>query len=865
MRLPFRTLLLVVPVLALAALLPHFVGVHEREGREEREDPSMKEKPSDYFYIQRALPDGTIPSERIAATTEQLMFERAMLRQQLGTSAAQDWVPVGPGAIGGRVNAIVGANGGNPLYLGSANGGVWRSTNQGVNWTSVSEGLITSIGALALHPSYPNRLWCGTGDANGTLDGYDGTGLYVSLNGGETWDYRGLGNTSHIAAVALHPSDSNTVFVGAMGKAFTTDSNRGLYRTTNGGNTWQKTLFVNDSTGVSEVVVNPAHPETVYAATWERVRRLRYRRAFGPGCAIWRSIDGGLTWTKKVSGLPPAGDNLGRISLAIAPSQPSRIYASVISGAISGYVGLGLFRSDDGGENWVQMDNGVTHQNAFGGFGWYFGHIAVAPNNPDDVWVCGVQLLHTTDGGIILENVTGTTHVDQHALWIDPTDPFRIFLGNDGGVWWPVGTPGQWQKSFDLPISQFYAGTVDASNANKILGGTQDNGTLRTESGMPGWGGILGGDGFHVLVHPQNTNIIFAEWQYCSDRSGVKRSTNNAASFGVTTGWNNGDRYNWNTPIVMDPDNPNIMLSGSHRVYRSTNNGAAWSPISGDLTTNPGALVVYGTITTVAISKPDSALYYAGTDDGRVWRSQNAGGLWENITAGLPSLYVTRVVPDPLDPQVVYVSHSGFGQDQHIPRVHRSSDRGSTWQEVSGNLPDAPVNDLIVDPVRPGVLYAATDLGVYETRDLGQVWVPLGGYMPLQAVWDLELHQASRQLFAFTHGRSVWKLDLNTVSLSAPPVPAGRVISLSAPSPNPARGDVRCELGLAARGQVEVSVFDAAGRRVRTLARGVREAGRHPLAWDARDDRGARVRSGVYFVRASDGSMSRTHRLVLTD
>jgi len=858
MRFHFRTLLLV-PVIALGVLLPRF---HELSEREE----GGPERPSDYFFIQRALPDGTIPSERIAMAVEELQMERALLRQQLGTSAAQDWVPVGPYNIGGRVNAVVAAPGGTPAYLGAANGGVWRSTDQGQNWTPLTDQIgIFSVGALAIDPSNSNKVWCGTGDANGTVDAYDGTGLYLTRDGGSTWEHKGLRNTSHIAAVALHPTDSSRIFVGAMGKAFTTDPNRGLYRTTNGGLTWERTLFVNDSTGVSEVVVNPAHPETVYAATWERVRRLTYRRAFGPGCAVWRSIDGGTTWTKIVNGLPPPGQDLGRISIALAPSQPSRIYASVISGAISGYVGLGLYRSDDGGANWDRVDETAAHTSAFGGFGWYFGQVAVSPFDPDDVWVCGVRLLHSTDGGVLLDDVTGTSHVDQHAVWLDPSDPARMFLGNDGGFWWPVGTPGQWQKSANLPISQFYAGTVDAANMNKILGGTQDNGTVRTQTGPFAWGEILGGDGMHVLVHPTNTNILFGEWQYCSDRSGVKRSINNGGTFSATTGWNNGDRYNWNTPIFMDPDNPNILLSGSHRVYRSTNNGSTWGAISGDLTSTPVSQVNYGTITTVAISKPDSAFYLAGTDDGRVWRSQNAGGLWEQITAGLPALYVTRVVADPLDPQVVYVSHSGFGQDQHTPRVFRSINRGTTWQEISGNLPDAPVNDLVVDPVRPGTLYAATDLGVYETRNLGGTWVPLGGYIPVQPVWDLELHHGSRQLFAFTHGRSAWRLDLNTVSLSAPGSQVASTLVLSTPFPNPSQGSMRCDLSLGARAQVEVTVFDASGRRIRVLARGTHEAGRHALAWDGRDERGSRARSGVYFVRANDGSTTRTRRLVVAD
>lgn len=850
--------LLLIPVVAALAALPHARLLPAGHDAEEHDYPA------DAFYLQRAMPDGTLPSERIQAATEQLLFERALQSQTFAASAIQDWTPVGPVNIGGRVNAIVAYPGGTPAILGAANGGLWRSDDLGFHWVPISDAAgIGSVSALTMTPQNNNTVWAGTGDANGTVDGYDGTGLYVSRDRGQRWKYTGMRETAHISAVAVNPLDSNKVYVGAMGKSFTTDPNRGFYRSLDGGRTWTRTLYVNDSTGVSDIAVNPLHPDTIFCATWERVRRLTYRRAFGVHCAVWRSADGGATWTKVINGLPVAGENLGRIAIAVAPTQPSRIYASVISGAISGYVGLGLFRSDDSGETWDKVDLGSVHRNAFGGFGWYFGRVVVSPFDANDVWVCGVRLLHSIDGGVTLDDVTQTAHVDQHALWVDPLDPNRVYLGNDGGFYSLSG--GQWQIAFDLPITQFYNGAVDPQNANKVLGGTQDNGTIKSETGAGGWAQILGGDGFHCTVNPTNTNIILGEWQYCSDQTGIKRSANNGGSFASTGGWTTTDRFNWNTPFVHSPRNPNTMLAGSQRVYKSINTGGLWTPVSFDLSTNPGALVNYGTISALAISNADSNLFLAGTDDGKVWRSQTGGGSWDDISAGLPGRYVTAVAADLNDPNVIYVAHSGFGQDLHDPRVFRSIDRGAHWTSISGNLPDAPVNDLVLDPAIPGTIYAGTDLGVFVTRNLGETWVSLGGAMPVVAVWDLELHTVSRQLFAFTHGRSAWKLDLNNISLSAPPAAGPSRLALSAPSPNPARGAANLVLSLAASAQVDVSIFDAAGRRVRVLAHGERAAGRYTLAWDARDERGSRVRSGVYFVRASDGATTRTERLVLAD
>jgi photosystem II stability/assembly factor-like uncharacterized protein len=588
----------------------------------------------------------------------------------------------------------------------------------------------------------------------------------------------------------------------------------------------------------------------VYCATWERVRRPTYRRAYGPECGIWRSADHGGTWVRLQNGLPAPSDNVGRIGLAIAASRPSMVYAQIVSGAVSGYVGLGLYRTEDGGESWVRRDaSGFTSN--FGGFAWYFGDVAVNPENPEEVWSLGVQLAHSTNGGTSFSYATGgAQHPDQHALWIDPQDPAHLYLGNDGGFFWSDNNAGAWGKSLDLPISQFYAGAIDPSNPSRLLGGTQDNANLATDGSPTGWSRFFVlADGFYCLVDHTTPNVWFTEYQYACGGVGPYRSINSGASFGAPSGVVTNDRFNWSTPFVMSPTDHNVMLLGSHRVYKSTNNGVSYAPVSGDLTTAPVAQLIYGTITTLDISAASPLVYYAGTDDGKVWRSRDAGASWEDISTGLPDRYVTRVTADPSDSNVVYVTHSGFGLDEPMPHVHRSPDMGDTWESIAGNLPDAPANDILVDPADPQTLYLATDVGVYATRNLGAGWFPLGSGMPLQTVFDLTLHAASRTLVAATHGRSQWRLDLGAlpVAVGAPAQPVR--LALSSPE-------------VSAATDIEIDVYDSMGRRVRSLGTHAFEPGRHTVLWDGRDESGRRSVPGVYFLRAAGGGEVMTRQVV---
>jgi hypothetical protein len=475
-----------------------------------------------------------------------------------------------------------------------------------------------------------------------------------------------------------------------------------------------------------------------------------------------------------------------------------------------------------------------------------------------------MSLIRSTNGGANWADVS-TPHPDHHALWIDPSNPNHLYAGVDGGFFTSTSGGGPWTKCIDLPISQFYAGTIDPSNSLRLMGGTQDNGTNLTPGPPGAWNGVIGGDGFMCAIDPTNPNIMLGEYQFGSNGSGPLRCTDGVNFFGPS-GISAADRFNWCAPIVMSASNHNLVLTASHRVYKSTDNGASYSVVSGDLTFNPNppSALVFNTISALEVSPANASVFYAGTDDGRVWRSLNAGSSWTEISAGLPVRWITRVTADPVSANVVYVTLSGFGQDEHITHVYRSVDQGTTWTSIAGNLPDIPANDIVVDPSDPQTLYLATDVGVYVTRNLGGTWYPLGDGMPLQAVFDLALHQPSRTLVAITHGRGMWKLGLSPMPVAVVPGDPSQ-LRLSTPAPNPSRASASFALDLVPPLAAHVAVYDVQGRLVRTLLDGAAGGSRTMLTWDGRDAAGRRADAGIYFVRASAGGVTRVQRLVRTE
>jgi photosystem II stability/assembly factor-like uncharacterized protein len=523
-----------------------------------------------------------------------------------------------------------------------------------------------------------------------------------------------------------------------------------LYRSEDGGANWEQKLYVDDTTACIDVALHP-DSGVVLAAMWHRYRNAGERRVGGMTSKVYRSSTNGDLFLQVASGLPSAHPDNGRIGLSIDP-QSQTAYAIYID-----HPGnfMGIYKSTDLGQTWSQTpDEGLGGSQ--GGFGWYFGQIRVAPGNPDLVFALGVRMFKSVNGGLTWDQSDFGTHVDHHALYIHPTNNDTIYDGCDGGVNLSHTEGDYWTDLQNMHNTQFYAITIDNLNPHRLYGGTQDNGTLRTLTGATNdWDHILGGDGFYTIVDPTNSDIIYAEYQW----GGLNKSTDLGNSWrGATLGIDRS-RTNWNTPVVIDPNNSNILYYGSYRLYMTSDGALTWTAISGDLTNgdDPGNLA-YGTITTIDVARSNSDVIYVGTDDANVWVSTDGGAIWTSISAGLPNRWVTRVTVDPYDAATAYVTHSGYTDGSSLPHIHRTTDYGANWQSIQGNLPDAPITDVIIDPHDDSTLFIGSDFGVYYTEDLGTSWAPLGTGMPIVPVHDLAFHSGTRILAAGTHGRSMYKI-----------------------------------------------------------------------------------------------------------
>ena len=772
-------------------------------------------------------------------------------RSQLRSNSIFDHYPVrsvGPVVMSGRVTDIE-VHPDNPrvFYIGFGSGGVFRSTNSGNTMEPIfdhQDGAL-GIGDMELSAANPEIIWVGTGENNSSRSTYAGTGIYKSTDAGETWEFSGLRNSQHIGKIVSHPSDENTVWVASLGALYSSNSERGVYKTTDGGTTWNRTLFINDSTGIVDLRIHPTNPEILWATAWEKDRKAWNFKEGGESSGIYKSTDGGENWTKLTNGLPD-GPHVGRIGIDVSHSNPDIIYAVIDNQyetktereietgqltqksftemnkreflrldnealnrylrsnrfpseytaesvkkdvendkypprALADYLGgdanaalfdteingLEVYRSDDGGESWTLTPD-YSLDNVFYTYGYYFGEIRVDPNDSETVYTFGVPFLKSTDGGKTwapkAENQS--VHVDHHALWTDPSDSEHILLGNDGGLYESHDGGENFIHHNVVAVGQFYTVNVDMEEPYNIYGGLQDNGTFMGPSTSTGnredpWTRIGGGDGMHVIPHPENSSIVYVGSQYGNyGRRNLEKGEYNR----ITPSHDLGEatyRYNWNTPVNMSSHNPEIIYIGSQKLNRSFDEGKNWTTISPDLTHDlPNGDVPYSTLTTIAESPLNFNLIWVGSDDGKIHITKDGGTNWTEVSEDLPQrLWVSEVHASKYDEGTAYASLNGYRWDDFTTYLYKTTDYGQTWTSVKGNLPNEVANVIVQDPVNPEILYAGLDFGAYVSFNDGKEWHYLTS-MPNVATYDMIVHPRDLELVIGTHGRSIWVMDV---------------------------------------------------------------------------------------------------------
>ncbi|NOZ94708.1 MAG: glycosyl hydrolase [Acidobacteria bacterium] len=681
---------------------------------------------------------------------------------------------IGPAIMSGRVAAVAAVPGNQlTLWVGAASGGVWKSVNGGLTFKPVFDEHTQSIGALAIDPRNPKIVWVGTGESWVRNSVSVGDGVYRTNDGGETWEHVGLEDTEHIARIVASPVDSDTAWVCATGHLWNSNEQRGVFKTTDGGKTWKKVLYVDENTGCSDLAADPQEPGILYAGMWQFRRSPSFFTSGGPGSGLYRSTDGGETWKRLTDGLPKG--ELGRIAVAVAPSRPSTVYAVVESKDTA------LYRSDDLGERWEKRSTSAIVQDR----PFYFAGLAVDPNDFNTVYKASWSLGVSEDGGRTFTGTGGSVHSDVHAIWIDPTDSHRIFIGTDGGAYLSTDRGNRWLHMRNLPISQPYHVSVDNAVPYRVYTGLQDNGSWMAPSRADGgigpcdWKMVGFGDGFWAFADPSDGNVIYAEYQG-GNILRVARDTGEAKE--IKPYAREGEtklRFNWNTPVAFSPNHPGTLYIGAQYLFRSRDRGDSWERISPDLTTNDparqrqeeaGGLTIDNstaenntTIFTISESPLDDQLIWAGTDDGNLQLTEDGGIHWRNVAPNVPGLdgrtWVSSVQASIHDRKTAYVSFDGHRHGDMAPHVYRTTDLGATWEPLAPNGLEGYVHVIKEDPKRSSLLFAGTEHGLYISLDGGAHWVRFKGNLPPVPVRDMTIQEREGDLVLATHGRGIYIID----------------------------------------------------------------------------------------------------------
>jgi photosystem II stability/assembly factor-like uncharacterized protein len=812
------------------------------------------------------------------------------------------------------------------FYVGTRNGGVWKTTNNGTTFEPVfDKQAALSIGALAVAPSNGNIVWAGTGESYNARSSYSGNGIYKSADAGKTWTHMGLADTHHIARVLVDPKNPDIVYVAAMGHLFSTNDERGVFKTTDGGKTWQKSLFVNAATGAIDLVMNRRDPGTLYAATYEKVRTAWDFDSGGPGTGIYKTTDAGKSWTRLGGGLP-AG-RLGRIGLDIYQAKPATLYAIVENANLrkptdaelaadkdrprppERVIGNEIYRTDDGGRTWRKTHDDKTVVGSKAAYS--FNMIRIDPGNPNHILITSDTIPSSEDGGRTWldtnwppKRMFARGFGDVRNIWWDPQNPERIVMVSDGGLHISYDGGRTTDHYLNLPTDEFYAIDADMEDPYNVYGGLQDHDSWRGPSN--GWSGSVTiadwitvgtGDGMYNRVDQTDSRWLYNTSQF-GDHQRVDQKTRTRTNIlPKRTKGQPPFRWNWNTPIVISPHNSMTIYTGAQVLLRSLDRGDTWQEISPDLTTNDAAKqfgrgnIQFCTITTISESPAAPGVIWIGTDDGRVQVTRNGGAAWTDVTepiarAGGPSgRWVSRVFASSRDAGTAYVAKSGFRNDDFKPYLYRTTDFGGTWTSIAANLPDQPINVVVEDRKNGSLLFAGTDAGVFVSIDAGARWIWMRGNMPNVPVHDMLVHPRENDLIVGTYGRGIWIADVSVLQQVDEKVLGDDVhlfdIEPRTPfndsgwgnydlygdrvhfTPNePNAISVNYYLREKTDTKVTVKVSDLSGKLVRTLE-GTSQKGLNTVQWNMRDDDRRGVPDGRYVVTLAVGARAMAKTAVI--
>jgi len=790
------------------------------------------------------------PDQKLAAFQQRVQMAENSLFKNLSFRC------VGPIVMSGRVVDIEPhPNEPYTFYVAYATGGLWKTTSNGMGFKSLFDNQnAISIGDIAIDPKNPDVIWVGSGENNSSRSSYSGTGIYKTTDGGKNWQFMGLGDSHHIGRIVIHPNNSDIVFVVALGHLYTENEERGVYRSKDGGKTWEKVLYVNPRTGFVDLVLDPKNPDVLYAAAWEKDRKAWDFTEGGTGSGIYKTTNGGDNWERLGEGFPK-GEFVGRIGLAIYPKNPNIVYAlidnqqarseedqkedspitarkllkitkrdilgltenelnsflrrygfhkdyttQVIRDLLTGgditpqdfidfikknnpqafdatIIGGEVYRSENGGKSWNKMNEDYI-DSFYSTYGYYFGEIRVAPDDENKIYILGVPLLFSDDGGKNFEWLGGKgVHGDHQAFWIDPAFPNHQIDGNDGGLNITYDGGKNWWKLNYVPVGQFYTVNVDMAEPYNIYGGLQDNGVFKGSSRskpdrFSPWQRVYGGDGMYVQIDPDDFTVYtgFQFGNYARINPKKKKSIRITPRPHLD---DPGLRYNWQTPILLSSHSRNVLYFGSNRLYRSFDRGDHWQAISPDLTTNPETVgdVPYATITTISESKLSFGLIYVGTDDGRIWITKNSGYDWKEVGKNLPQgLWCSRVEASCFEEGTTYLSLNGYRSNDFRSYIYRTRDFGETWESIKSNMPDETVNVIREDPYNPHVLYVGTDMGVFVSLDGAKSWDVLQAGIPISPAHDMVVHPRDHDLVVGTHGRSIYVMNVEPIQELTPAV-----------------------------------------------------------------------------------------------